>query len=92
MADCEILSGKDDAEFIRFTVADKDPTADKDEKPTYYTCRMRKTGVADRLKKGRYVALSGTLKVSLNVKEDRTYTNLDVWVQSLDAPLLSSGE
>ena len=91
-ADCEIVSGKDNAEFIRFTVAAKDPAADKDEKPTYYTCRMRKTGVADRLKKGRYVALVGALKVSLNVKDDMTYTNLDVWVQSLDAPQLSSGE
>ena len=91
-ADCEIVSGKDNAEFIRFTVAAKDPAADKDEKPTYYTCRMRKTGVADRLKKGRYVALVGALKVSLNVKDDRTDTNLDVWVQSLDAPQLSSGD
>ena len=91
-ADCEIVSGKDNAEFIRFIVAAKDPAADKDEKPTYYTCRMRKTGVADRLKKGRYVALVGALKVSLNVKDDRTYTNLDVWVQSLDAPQLSSGD
>ena len=84
-ADCEIVSGKDEKEFIRFTVAAKDPAADKDEKPTYYTCRMKKTGVADRLKKGRYVALVGVLKISLNV-------NLDVWVQSLDAPQLASGE
>lgn len=91
-ADCEIVSGKDNAEFIRFTVAAKDPGADKDEKPTYYTCRMRKTGVADRLKKGRYVALVGTLKISVVAKDDKTYTNLDVWVQSLDAPQLSSGE
>ena len=91
-ADCEIVSGKDNAEFIRFTLAAKDPSADKDEKPTYYTCRMRKTGVADRLKKGRYVALVGTLKVSVNLKDEKTYTNLDVWVQSLDAPQLASGE
>lgn len=91
-ADCEIVSGKDNAEFIRFTVAAKDPGADKDEKPTYYTCRMRKTGVADKLKKGRYVALVGTLKISVVAKDDKTYTNLDVWVQSLDAPQLSSGE
>ena len=91
-ADCEIVSGKDNAEFIRFTLAAKDPSADKDEKPNYYTCRMRKTGVADRLKKGRYVALVGTLKVSVNLKDEKTYTNLDVWVQSLDAPQLASGE
>lgn len=91
-ADCEIVPGKDEKEFIRFTVAAKDPAADKDEKPTYYTCRMKKTGVADRLKKGRYVALVGALKVSLNVKDEKTYTNLDVWVQSLDAPQLASGE
>ena len=91
-ADCEILSGKDNAEFIRFPVAAKDPSADKDDNPSYYTCRMRKTGVAERLKKGRYVALVGSLKVSQNVKDDRTYTNLDVWVQSLDAPQLSSGD
>lgn len=91
-ADCEVVSGKDNKEFIRFTVAAKDPLAEKDEKPTYYTCRMAKTGVADRLKKGRYVALVGVLRVSVNVKEDKTYTNLDVWVQSLDAPKLASGE
>ena len=58
-ADCEIVPGKEGKEFIRFTVAAKDPAADKDDKPTYYTCRMPKTGVAERLKKGRYVALVG---------------------------------
>ena len=59
-ADCEIVPGKERNEFIRFTVAAKEPGADKDEKPTYYTCRMRKTGVAERLKKGRYVSLVRT--------------------------------
>ena len=91
-ADCEIVSGKDEKEFIRFTVAAKDPAADKEDKPTYYTCRMPKTGVAERLKKGRYVSMVGNLRVSLNEKDGKTYTNLDVWVQSLDAPQLSSGE
>ncbi len=91
-ADCEIVPGKEGKEFIRFTVAAKDPCADREDKPTYYTCRMSKTGVSERLKKGRYVALVGSLRVSQNIKEDKTYTNLDVWVQSLDAPQLSSGE
>lgn len=91
-ADCEIVSGKDEKEFIRFTVAAKDPSADKDEKPTYYTCRMKKTGVAEFLKKGRYVAVLGTLKISQNIKDEKTYTNLDVWVQSLDVPQLTSGD
>ena len=91
-ADCEIVPGKEGKEFIRFVVAAKDPAADKDDKPTYYTCRMPKTGVAERLKKGRYVSLVGNLRVSLNEKDGKTYTNLDVWVQSLDAPQLSSGE
>ena len=91
-ADCEIVPGKEGKEFIRFAVAAKEPGADKDEKPTYYTCRMRKTGVAERLKKGRYVSLVGTLKVSVNVKEDKSYTNLDVWVQNLDAPQVAPGE
>ena len=91
-ADCEIVPGKEGNEFIRFIVAAKEPGADKEEKPTYYTCRMRKTGVAERLKKGRYVSLVGTLKVSVNVKEDKSYTNLDVWVQNLDAPQVAPGE
>lgn len=91
-ADCEIVPGKEGKEFIRFVVAAKDPAAEKDDKPTYYTCRMPKTGVADRLKKGRYVAMVGALRVSVNVKDDKSYTNLDVWVQSLDAPQLASGE
>ena len=91
-ADCEIVPGKEGKEFIRFVVAAKDPAADKDDKPTYYTCRMPKTGVAERLKKGRYVAMVGALRVSVNVKDDKSYTNLDVWVQSLDAPQLASGE
>ena len=91
-ADCEIVPGKEGKEFIRFVVAAKDSAADKEDKPTYYTCRMIKTGVAERLKKGRYVSLIGTLRVSQNVKEDKTYTNLDVWVQTLDAPQLASGE
>ena len=91
-ADCEVMAGKDGKEFIRFTVAAKDPLAEKDEKPTYYTCRMAKTGVVERLKKGRYVALVGNLRISKTVKDDKTFTNLDVWVQSLDAPQLASGE
>ena len=91
-ADCEIVPGKEGKEFIRFVVAAKDPAAEKDDKPTYYTCRMPKTGVADRLKKGRYVAMVGALRVSVNVKDEKSYTNLDVWVQSLDAPQLASGE
>lgn len=91
-ADCEIVPGKEGKEFIRFVVAAKDPAAEKDDKPTYYTCRMPKTGVADRLKKGRYIAMVGTLRVSVNVKDEKSYTNLDVWVQSLDAPQLASGE
>ena len=36
------------------------------------------------LKKGRYVSVSGRLKVSTNVKEDKTYVNLDVWVSNID--------
>ena len=65
-ADCEIVPGKEGKEFIRFVVAAKDQSADKDDKPTYYTCRMGKTGVAERLKKGRYVALVGNLRISQN--------------------------
>ena len=91
-ADCEIVQGKDEAEFIRFTVAAKDPSADKEEKPTYYTCRMRKTGVAERLKKGRYVALVGALQVRENIKDGKVYVNHDVWVQSLDVPSFTGGE
>ena len=45
---------------------------------------MAKTGLADYLKKGRYVSVSGRLKVSTNVKEDKTYVNLDVWVSNID--------
>ncbi len=91
-ADCEIVKGRDDAEFIRFTVAANDPAADKDEKPTYYNCRMRKTGVSERLKKGRYVALTGSLRVWENIKDGKSFINHDVWVQSLDVPSLSGGE
>ena len=91
-ADCEIVPGKEGKEFIRFVVAARDPQAEKDDKPTYYTCRMGKTGVAERLKKGRYVSLVGALRVSHNVKDDKTYTNLDVWVQTLDAPQLAVGD
>ena len=51
---------------------------------TYYNCRMAKTGLADYLKKGRYVSVSGRLKVSTNVKDDKTFVNLDVWVANID--------
>ena len=83
-ADCEIVPGKDEKEFIRFTVAAKDPAADKEDKPTYYTCRMKKTGVAEYLKKGRFVTVMGTLKVAVVSKDNKTFVNLDVWVQNLD--------
>ena len=36
------------------------------------------------LKKGRFVSLSGRLRVNTNVKDDKTYVNLDVWVSNID--------
>ena len=85
--DCEEIQGKDGVEILRFDVAVKDGR-DKEEKPTYYTCRMRKTGVGEYLKKGRFVSLAGTLKISVVIRDGKTYVNLDVWVSSLDlAPL-----
>lgn len=85
--DCEVLQGKDGGESIKFSVAVKDGRS-QEEKPTYYSCRMKRTGVAEYLTKGRFVTVMGTLRVSTNVKEDKTYVNLDVWVNNLDlAPL-----
>lgn len=85
--DCEVIQGKDGAELLRFDVPVKD-SRDKEEKPTYYTCRMKKTGIAEYLKKGRFVSIVGSLKVNVLEKDDRTYVNLDVWVNNLDlAPL-----
>ena len=85
--DCEEIQGKDGVEILRFDVAVKDGR-DKEEKPTYYTCRMRKTGVWEYLKKGRFVSIVGSLKVNVVAKEDKTFVNLDVWISSLDlAPL-----
>lgn len=83
-ADCEIVKGKDEAEFVRFTVAVNDAKSGSDEKPAYYNCRMAKTGLAEYLKKGRYVSVSGRLKVTTNVKDDKTFVNLDVWVANVD--------
>ena len=85
--DCEVIQGKDGSELLRFDVAVKDGR-DKDEKPVYYTCRMKKTGIAEYLKKGRFVSIVGNLSVNVVEKEDKTYVNLDVWVNSLNlAPL-----
>lgn len=85
--DCEVVAGKEGNEFIRFDVAVND-SREKEEKPTYYTCRMKKTGVSEYLKKGRFVTVMGSLKVAVVIKDDKTFVNLDVWVQNLDlAPL-----
>ena len=85
--DCEVVSSKEGNEFIRFDVAVND-SREKEEKPTYYTCRMKKTGVSEYLKKGRFVTVMGSLKVAVVTKDDKTFVNLDVWVQNLDlAPL-----
>mgnify|MGYP002624461313 CR=1 FL=1 len=85
--DCEVLQNKDGGENIKFTVAVRDGRS-QEEKPTYYSCRMKKTGVTDYLTKGRFVTVMGPLRVSTNVKDDKTYVNLDVWANSLDlAPL-----
>ena len=95
-SDCETLSGRDGAEFLKFTVAVNDSKASAsgadDNKPTYYSCRMKKTGAVELLKKGRFVAVSGSLKVSTNVKDERTFVNLDLWVNTLDiAPIAREG-
>ena len=85
--DCEVIQCKEGAELLRLDVAVKDARC-KEEKPTYYTCRMKKTGIAEYLKKGRFVSIIGNLKVNVVEKDDRTYVNLGVWVNSLDlAPL-----
>lgn len=85
--DCEVIQGKEGSELLRFDVAVKDGR-DKDEKPAYYTCRMKKTGISEYLKKGRFVSIIGNLKVSVVEKDGKTYVNLDVWVNNLDlAPL-----
>ncbi len=82
--DSEVVKGKDGSELMKFSVAVNDARSADGEKPTYYTCRMRKTGASEFLKKGRYVSVVGALKVSINVKDDNTYVNLDVWVSMLD--------
>lgn len=81
-ADCVSVKSKDGTDFIKFTVAVNGPS--KDDKPTYYTCWTRRNGVADILKKGRHVAVSGSLAVTINEKDGKTYTNLDIWVNSLE--------
>ena len=89
--DCELVSTKEGVEMLRFDVAVKDGR-DKDEKPTYYSCRMKKTGVGEYLKKGRFVSVMGNLRVSIVQKDDVTYVNLDIWVLNLDlAPLSKEG-
>lgn len=85
--DCEVIQGKDGADMLRFDVAVRNGR-DKEEKPVFYTCRMQKTGVGDYLKKGRFVSVFGNLRVNVVEKDDKTYVNLDVWVNNLDlAPL-----
>lgn len=71
--------------MVRFSVAVNSPkTGSKDSKPTYYTCRMKKNGSSELLKKGRHVSVTGELRASLNITEAKTHLNLDVWVYSLD--------
>ena len=70
-----------------FTIAVNDPQ-DKESGPTYYSCKMRKSGISEFLRKGKFVAVTGTLKVSQKEKDGKTYMNLDVWVASLDVPFI----
>ena len=71
--------------MVRFSVAVNSPkTGSEDSKPTYYSCRMKKNGSSELLKKGRHVSVTGELRVSLNVTETKTHLNLDVRVYSLD--------
>ena len=86
-SDCEIFKGKDEKEFIMFTIAVNDPQ-DKESGPTYYSCKMRQSGISEFLRKGKFVAVTGTLKVSQKEKDGKTYMNLDVWVASLDVPFI----
>ena len=88
-ADCETIQGKEGSEFLKFNVAVNNG---QDERPTYYSCRTKKSGVADRLKKGRFIAASGELRVSTNEKDGKTFVNLDVWVNRLDvSPIAKEG-
>ena len=80
-SNCEITKAKDGREFIKFAVAAKEFN---DDKPTFYSCRMPKTAISESLTKGRRVTILGQLKVEVNVKDDKTYVNLDVWVNNLE--------
>ena len=84
-ADCETFQSKGNLEMVRFSVAVNSPkTGSEDSKPTYYTCRMKKNGSSELLKKGRHVSVTGELRASLNITEAKTHLNLDVCVYSLD--------
>ena len=88
-SDCETIQGREGTEFLKFNVA---VNTGQDEKPTYYSCRTKKSGVSELLKKGRFVAVAGELKVSTNEKDAKTYVNLDVWVNRLDvSPIAKEG-
>ena len=49
----------------------------------FYHRRLHRL-IAIDLKKGRFVTVMGTLKVAVVSKDNKTFVNLDVWVQNLD--------
>lgn len=51
---------------------------------------MKKTGITNRLKKGRYVSLYGPLKVSQNTQGEKTFVNLDIWISNIDVPFTAN--
>lgn len=84
-SDCEVFQSKNDVEMVRFTVAvNSYRSGGEESKVSYYSCRMKKDRSSELLKKGRHVTVTGDFNASINVKETKTYLNLDVWVYDLD--------
>ena len=82
-SDARTIQGQNGNENMSFSVAVNDMR--KGEKTvTYYDVSCPKTGVFDYLKKGQGVVVSGRLAISTVEKDDRTYTNINVYARDLE--------
>lgn len=86
VADCETRTGRN-GEYVTFTVAVNEIRGEE-RTTTYYDVRYVKNGLRDFIRKGTKVFVRGSLSISTNIRDGKTFVNVNIGAREIE--LLSS--
>lgn len=80
--DAELKTNRSGKEFIAFRVAVNEGTGEN-RRTTYYDVSCPKSGILEKLTKGRHVFVSGKLSLSTALKDGQVYLNAYVGAKDI---------